>query len=311
MECNHPGQMKHEGQWLTYSCGQCLPCRIKKQSSWEFRNRMEFLTSHSSSFLTLTIADNKMQEWASRPPGYWLRRFFDALRRLESRHGNRNPIRYFGCLEYGETYGRPHYHMLVYNQVKSFLAPTPRSNGMPSSLHSLKQWPHGHVDAGTVTTASIRYVASYILKESSQSPVTLFRTIRPGIGASGISKLADSAVTTLGKSVPMPTYFQLGERKFPLTNFERSIYQKRVHELGARIQEISAHEKTLLRLSFDQAKIEAGVYEKSAQKQREFLERIKLDGEKKAQKELHISAIYDKLQADRAYTALSAPLLAD
>lgn len=307
MECLHRRHQRHPKflHWQGYPCGKCLPCRIRKQSSWELRNRLEFLTSHSSSFVTLTIEPSKMENWLSRPPGHWVRRWLDALRASERRQGIKAVIRFFGCLEYGETFGRPHYHMLVYNQHVSWLQPIPRANGRPSTLYRSPVWPHGHIDAGKVTPASIRYCASYLNKDTSSENM-LFRTTRPGIGAFGIYRLAEQAVSKLGECVPTPAYFQIGERKFPLGKFERDHFEKGVINAGGTVQKIHPQERVVHRVLTEEAKALANHWQNNADKVKATEKRLRDAATKAHQKQIE-GFFRAAEQADSRLAALRAP----
>lgn len=251
-----------------------------------------------------------MGRWASRPPAMALRRLFANLRYFENQTGVQSLIRYFGCLEYGETYGRPHYHLIMYNQSRSYLEPIPRKNGTPSSHYHLKFWPYGHVDVGTVTKASIRYVSSYMTKESYLNKPILFRTSRPGIGFYGISNLAEEAVNKLGNSVVLPTYFQIGERKYGLDNYVRNTFKDAVLRLGGRVRQPEPREKVVQRVLLDQAKIETGHHKKAAQKAQQIEDRVSVEEAKKQAREIEISSRYDKIKADSVLTLRANPALA-
>lgn len=299
MECIRVGFMRHpdNGAWMSYPCGQCLPCRVKRQSAWELRNLLEYQTSDTSSFVTLTINDTQMQNWASLPPSKQLRRFFDALRAVERRAQVTTQIRFFGCLEYGGAFGRPHYHLLVYGQVATLIPPIPRKNGLPAHQLDIAQWPHGHIDVGTVTRQSIRYVASYLTKDLSQQ-TTLFRTIRPGIGSTGIQALAESIARKQRTLCTMPAYFQIGGRKYPLDTFTRNSFRKAYTQAGGTIITNEDYvEKALQRLSLHKAKIDTDFFAKNRQKILEKIEELKNAEAKKESREIEITKIYNNLSS--------------
>lgn len=114
----------------------------------------------------------------------------------------------------------------------------------------------------------------------------------------------------LGKCVPMPTYFQIGERKFPLLNWERKTYAHAIHDLGAKIIELSPHEKTLQRLSYDTALAQSGAYEASAKKQQALMEAQALDVQRQTAKEIQITSIYNRLAVDDKLAAIQTPAYA-
>lgn len=78
-------------------------------------------------------------------------------------------LRFFGCGEYGEKNGRPHYHLITFNYRPSDLVVTKR---MPdynyySSKHLNEMWGLGNVLVGDVSFDSCAYVARYCLKKIS------------------------------------------------------------------------------------------------------------------------------------------------
>jgi len=93
-----------------FPCGQCLPCRINRRRIWTHRLILERLCHPFASFVTLTYDD------AHLPPGGQLCKK-DAqlfLKRLRYYLAPRK-IRYYLCGEYGERFGRPHYHAILFN----------------------------------------------------------------------------------------------------------------------------------------------------------------------------------------------------
>lgn len=68
-------------------------------------------------------------------------------------------IKYFACGEYGERFGRPHYHAIVFGI------------GLDSKDVVEGAWGHGSVDVGTVSIRSARYVADYMDKKETSNRV--------------------------------------------------------------------------------------------------------------------------------------------
>lgn len=72
------------------------------------------------------------------------------------------------CGEYGERFGRPHYHALLFNfdfKDKYYWRTTKQKNIIYRSDELEKLWPFGLSDIGTVTSKSASYVAGYIQKK--------------------------------------------------------------------------------------------------------------------------------------------------
>ena len=79
----------------------------------------------------------------------------------------KNPIRYFAVGEYGEEFGRPHYHAIIFNVPEEM-----QVKGVA------KAWGKGNIHVGTVTEASIHYVTKYALKKENFALMSR----NPGIG---------------------------------------------------------------------------------------------------------------------------------
>ena len=114
-----------------------------------------------NSFVTLTYSDEHLPD-GGRLVLDDFQRFF---KRLRKRVGV--PVRYYHCGEYGETFGRPHYHACIFGYGFPDRVLWSYSNGQP--LYSSKElsdlWPYGHALIGEVTFDSAAYVARYIMKK--------------------------------------------------------------------------------------------------------------------------------------------------
>lgn len=81
---------------------------------------------------------------------------------------DRLAINYFVTGEYGDTYKRPHWHILIFNYAPT--NPThkytsDRGDKVYESEELSKLWPHGIADFGSVTFESAAYVARYAAKK--------------------------------------------------------------------------------------------------------------------------------------------------
>jgi len=90
------------------------------------------------------------------------------MKRLRKRSGY-TKLRYFHAGEYGENYGRPHYHAIIFG--RSFLEgateheTTDRGDTTWRSPELSELWPAGLNRVGTVTFESCAYVARYVTKK--------------------------------------------------------------------------------------------------------------------------------------------------
>ena len=105
-------------------------------------------------FVTLTYDEDHLPPHASLVVSD-LQKFFKRLRKEVSSSGN--SIRYFACGEYGDRFGRPHYHAIIFG-----LSQSKRDKDLISS-----KWPFGRCYYGSAEPDSIRYVAQYIDKKFS------------------------------------------------------------------------------------------------------------------------------------------------
>ena len=69
------------------------------------------------------------------------------------------------CGEYGEQFGRPHYHAILFNQNFSDRETLQGHKGLTISEQLSKLWGKGHTSIGDVTFQSASYVAGYVQKK--------------------------------------------------------------------------------------------------------------------------------------------------
>lgn len=155
---------------LSLPCGACIGCHMDRSLQWSLRCRLEASSWTHNVFLTLTYDDKHLPEFEDldrKAPRLFVRYLRRHLRGVEEAPdgSGRRPIRYFGCGEYGERSGRPHYHLLLFN-VRFDDISQYGSETYTSRLVS-KLWPCGTHLLGSVTPASASYVAGYALKKVS------------------------------------------------------------------------------------------------------------------------------------------------
>lgn len=123
-------------------CGQCIGCKIQKREDWACRIEMEAKQWPKDSiwFVTLTY-DDKNVPYLNHDTGVidrggtytsrngalktnqtlWYEDVQKFLKRLRKTY--KSQLRYFVAGEYGETTGRPHYHMILFNYHPEELKP--------------------------------------------------------------------------------------------------------------------------------------------------------------------------------------------
>lgn len=98
--------------------------------------------------------------------------FIKDLREHYRYHHKKTGIRTYGCQEYGEKYGRPHYHIILFNH---WFEDTQEILGRPGYYTSqiLEQiWAKGKTEIMDMTFETAAYVARYIMKKQNVSKAT-------------------------------------------------------------------------------------------------------------------------------------------
>lgn len=227
----HAGQ---QGDRLELACGRCVGCRLEKSRAWSIRIGHEASLWDSNLFLTLDYAPEFLPESLSleyRDFQLFMKRLRKELSGVSEAPNGQRPIRFFVAGEYGEKYGRPHWHAILFNvdfkdKVRFF-------NGTFRSTMAEDFWGRGQVVIGDVTAQSAAYVAGYTqskvygraaedhyedVVDTRTGEVTRRRSEfcvmsrRPGIGAWWYEKFArdlfpgDYAIQD-GKKFKVPMYY--------------------------------------------------------------------------------------------------------
>lgn len=141
-------------QPITVPCGKCVPCLISKRMEWCFRLEQEYKHSKSALFVTLTYDPKHLPNDGQLDKTH-LQLYF---KRLRKNSGLKN-IRYFAVGEYGSQFGRPHYHILLFNCETEHVV---------TAWKDKRGQPIGQVHIGKVTEASIAYCTKYIIQKPEQ-----------------------------------------------------------------------------------------------------------------------------------------------
>nr|QJB18759.1 MAG: replication initiator protein [Microvirus sp.] len=222
---------------LTVACGRCIECRLAYAVEWSIRCMNEKATVGPSVFVTLTYDDEHLPEdYDLHYRDFQL--FMHKLRKAVPGGG-----RFFMCGEYGDDYGRPHFHAILFNcdfADKQFYK---RVDGVDyyisQKLTSL--WGNGFTLLGDVTFTSAGYVARYSVKKITgaasgdayqyleegtgevfdrRSPFSQ-SSLKPGIGYEWFMRYHSDIypcdfVVHGGRQFPVPRYYaKLYERMFP------------------------------------------------------------------------------------------------
>lgn len=203
----------------TINCGQCIGCRLERSRQWAMRCMHESQLHKESSFITLTYNPEHVPTDGSLNK----RHFQLFIKKLRFSLKGRK-IRYFHCGEYGETFGRPHYHACIFGYRPKDLECIKETAGIrlysSQSLSSI--WGMGFVTIGDVTFESAAYCARYITKKitgqkaknhyQGRSPEYTTMSRRPGIGKPWFENYHKDVypkdfVTIREKKVKPPKYY--------------------------------------------------------------------------------------------------------
>lgn len=160
---------------LQITCGQCIGCRLERSRQWAIRCYHESKLYDENMFVTLTYDDEHLvdrcgvyDEQYNDIVDYSLnkRDFVLFMKKLRKKYSDRK-IKYLHCGEYGEKYGRPHHHAIIFNLDigDKLYYKSVAGNKLYKSEKLEKIWQNGNCIIGEVTLQSAAYVARYITKK--------------------------------------------------------------------------------------------------------------------------------------------------
>lgn len=178
-KCLNPFYHKEIGMHLP--CGRCYNCLMRRSSGWSFRLMNTERYSSSAFFVTLTY-DNDHVPLTKR--GFMtLDKTHVPLFMKRLRFGqygrNKGDIKYYMCGEYGGLSYRPHYHIIIFNNVLDLLIGKKDANFTRINQLELDgkvpyyspYWTdaktgefRGHITVGAVNGASVGYTLKYMNK---------------------------------------------------------------------------------------------------------------------------------------------------
>lgn len=258
-------QDAHSDVAVMVPCQFCINCRLQRSALWSARSMHELRMSsgQGNCFITLTYDDVHLP-----PRGTLVRRHPQLfLKRLRKAHGA--GIRFFGCGEYGETYGRPHYHVILFNFSFSdgrFYKESKTGEPLYRSAELSRLWSDdvgviGECNYGYVTEKSIKYVAGYVTKKVKgpradahyQGRLPEFAMYSSGLGKSWFYKYfaevikRDSMIVN-SVEVSIPRYYN----KLYVDMIDQNMQPARLVDTRKMAElRLARREKALQRASFD------------------------------------------------------------
>ncbi|UYD39261.1 MAG: replication initiator protein [Wigfec virus K19_180] len=204
----------NQSNWLPVPCGKCPICLARRSEGWIFRLKQQQKVSTNFNFITLTYNDENLPRTINGLATLKrsdLTNFFKRLRKL---HGKSQTLKYYACGEYGSTFKRPHYHIILFNA-------NPRYVSLAWKLQGKEL---GHVDIGDTTRGAIAYVTGYVMKgkivpeHSRDDREKEYSVMSKGLGGNYINERTERYHTTDplncyltepgGKKIPMPRYYK-------------------------------------------------------------------------------------------------------
>lgn len=147
------------GKLIPIPCGKCMQCRISIQRKYVDRMFCSYFTHSTSAFVTFTYDDShlRIKEGFINPTLSKddLHKYLDKIRHMIPSDVD---YEYFVSGEYGDKFGRPHYHALFfgldYELYKDFFE---------------RSWKLGSVKVLPCSVSSFRYVSKYVCKSYYKS----------------------------------------------------------------------------------------------------------------------------------------------
>lgn len=150
---------------LKLPCGTCIGCRTGRAREWAVRCSLEEKSHATTCWATLTYEEKY------KPPTLKKDHLQGFLKRLRSRV--KHPLRFFASGEYGDKFGRPHFHAILFGVAL----------GEGSQVE--QAWPYGQAQVDVLTPAAISYVAGYTSKKVGRASHYLedvFERVDPDTG---------------------------------------------------------------------------------------------------------------------------------
>lgn len=193
-------------------CGKCELCLSNRREQWFFRLYNELRCSTSAYFITLTYNDKNLPK-----DGRVNKKHVDDFLKRFRKGIEPHKVRYFLVSEYGEDFGRPHYHMLLFNfpfgnNIREYLKKTWK-------LSNPEQFDYPDA-VGDVTAQSINYVCKYCLStldsDDPEEKTFMSASRRPAIGlryltpsmVKYLKEHCDGRAFTNGRFYALPRYYR-------------------------------------------------------------------------------------------------------
>lgn len=197
---------------------------------------LESMQHIDNSFVTLTYSDDKLPEDFSLRPSD----LQDFLKRLRRRIEPQR-LRFFAVGEYGDTYGRPHYHAALFGYPQCLGNALKVKGECQCGACSIvrETWGFGHIMVAELNIKTARYITGYVAKKYTKADNPLLNgrhpefarmSLRPGIGANAIPDVASAMMQyRLEEKLPdVPVGLRHGPSELPLGRYLRRLLRMQV-----------------------------------------------------------------------------------
>ncbi len=238
-------------QAVSLPCGQCIGCRLERSRQWAMRCMHEAQLHTNNCFITLTYDDTHLPSDQS----LHYRDFQLFIKRLRKRYPT-TKISYYMAGEYGENFGRPHFHACIFGldfHDKKLWKRTSSGSLIYRSSDLETLWPFGYSSIGDVNFESAAYVARYIMKKQTgknsknhytdketgviKTPEFNKMSLKPAIGLNWYKKYKNDVfphdyIVLRGQKIKPPKYYDLQFKNENPYEYEQIIA---IRENGAKL----------------------------------------------------------------------------
>lgn len=260
MSCSNPNLMVFDGfQWnfrgpryqevqvqdVSYDidtvdipCGKCDLCLVNRRYSNALRIMLEAESWPGKTyFITLTFDDEHLgdgeldhNEWSQFIKDFrakFCQAQYCDIRKRKDYYGKIRSVTFkqikqVMCGEYGDQFGRKHFHGIIFNHEFTDIVPTgtfsKKGNPLHTSASLASVWKKGFVELEEVTFDLALYVGAYVTDKALDDAPDFGRSKKQygrfgrGIGLSWISKywrdvLSAGKIITFDAEYPIPRYF--------------------------------------------------------------------------------------------------------
>lgn len=219
-------------------CGKCEHCRVERRYSRALRIMLEAESwPESTYFITLTYSDEHLStpelfhpDWAQFIKNFRQKFCQTQFCKISDRGGKNHgktyskthkKIKQVMCGEYGDTFGRKHFHGIIFNHSFDDVSFTGEYSKKGNPIHTSQKlaetWGKGRVQLERVTFDLALYVGSYVTdglddESDGDHKKKQYGRFGRGIGLSWIKKywrdaLSAGRIQLIDRDFPIPRYF--------------------------------------------------------------------------------------------------------